>query len=75
MIIVGLTLTERLKFETSRILCRSSIYETACDFFIDIQTRTVNNLFQIATYTMKLDSSILFVDWHSGHSDDLDSRW
>jgi len=72
---MGLKLTERMKFETRRIFCRSSIYETACYFFMDIQTRTVNNIFQIATCTMKEGSCILFLDWHSGHSDDLDSRW
>ena len=53
MIIMGLNLAERMNFETRRILCGSSINETSCDFFMDIQTRTVNNLFQIATCTKK----------------------
>jgi len=33
MIIMGLKLTERMNFETRRILSGSSVYETACDFF------------------------------------------
>jgi hypothetical protein len=53
MFIMGLKLTERMNFDTRRILRGSSICETACDFFMNVRTRTVNNLFQIATCTMK----------------------